>query len=231
MNHKRALTLAVVLLVSSSCASTKHVALPPLSPTASPAETEAYAQAMRGMVVDAPTRGTPGWTQPGSGTTFLLLGNGTRVTEPEDIVVVVGPESVAGQAAQRAAEQEASSDLWNKGVHGLAAAGLGIGLGGIVGLGASVVSNDEERAARLITGGAVLGGIGVVVVGLAAALEPTMINLRDELAMDRATAFAAYNDGLAARVAAVKTSSASRSPPSPLTEPTSRPADAPSSPR
>jgi hypothetical protein len=198
------LGISIGILFTSACASPQAVRLAPLAPEASTEARAAWRRAMQGQVVEAPVPGIPGMSGSQPGQTFLLLADGTRITDPRDLLPVVGTETTSGRAALRAAETRELSDRLTSMTTGFTAVGLGVSVGGVLALSSVLSANDPAREQALLQTGGAISAAGIGLLGVAAVLSGPAFAVREELAIERATAFAAYNASLDAQLEALK---------------------------
>jgi hypothetical protein len=186
------------LAFTSACAGPQAVTLSPLPDHGSSEERATYRQAMTGQVVHAPTPF-------GHEQTFLLLGDGTRVIEPEDLLPVVGTKTTSGRAALRATRtQKVLSESLTTATLAVSAIGTGFAVGGLSVMVAAIANPDAVVADQLAENGFIVASVGLGVLAGSIALSAFDAVLRQELARERATAFAAYNQSLDAQLAAAE---------------------------
>jgi hypothetical protein len=132
-------------------------------------------------------------------TDYLVLGDGTRIHHPEDLIPVV---DAASPTARAAAKSAAASESWrrsrSKGIVPWYVAGAGIGVGTVLMF--SGIHSDDGMALTLSGTGLMLGSlIGGLVAGLI--VEGDAGERYAEARDERVSAFATYNDDLVKRLA------------------------------
>lgn len=132
-------------------------------------------------------------------TDFLILGDGTRIHHPEDLIPVVDPASpTARAAAKSAAASESVRRSHSRSVVPWYVAGAGIGVGTVMMF--SGVRSDDGSALTLAGTGLMVGSlVGGLVVGML--LEGDVGARHAEARDERVSAFATYNDDLVKRLA------------------------------
>lgn len=186
MSPKYVLTL-VFLVVSVGCMQHVKLELPP--PATAPVEerVQAFEQLKPRIYHEFRTVNQFGATV--SSSTSLLLANGKKVYYPEDLLPVVGPDSLLKDPIAKYFEHLRLSNALSWSGITVEIIGLGVYLGGI--------SNDF-RGGHYEFGATSGVGLGLVLVGLAAVMAGVYYGFRAE--EDRATAFDLYREALLNRL-------------------------------
>jgi hypothetical protein len=186
---------ALVLVAACTPRQAPHQTL--VAPSAAAPEAERIAAHERLFARADAVSGVRGGTMR---TDYLVLGDGTRIHHPEDLIPVVDPASpTARAAAKSAAASESLRRSRSRGSIPWYVAGAGIAAGMVVMF--SGVRSDDGGGDLILAGTGLMVGslVGGLVAGLI--LEGDAGERHVEARDERVSAFATYNDDLVKRLA------------------------------
>lgn len=205
--NARALALTVVLPSLFACATTRIGQALDTAPAAGAplAVREAFAAKNRahGVVTMSDEQRTGLGDLVPATVTFLQLEDGRRVENPADLLPAVDPHSASAKAARRSVEAHERAETLGMIGQGVNAAGFGLALASATayaGMILSPPSEGEAVGALAFMGVASILSLATVSVGTLLFTEPAN-EAAHEAAVESATAFATYDEGLRQRLA------------------------------